>query len=138
MIYIKAYFGALLTFSVMDAIWLGSIATDFYFGQLGSLLRDEPNWLAAIIFYLLYIFGIVYFSIRPSLKSGNFKTVLRDGCLLGLLAYATYDMTNLATVTNWPIIVTIVDIIWGVIITSSSAISGYIFAKKFGGRDTKE
>ena len=138
MIYIKAYLGALLTFSFMDAIWLGSIATDFYFGQLGSLLRDEPNWLAAIIFYLLYIFGIVYFSIRPSLKSGNFKTVIRDGCLFGLLAYATYDMTNLATVTNWPVIVTIVDIFWGVVITSSSAISGYIFAKKVGGRHTKE
>ena len=138
MVYIKAYFGALLTFSVMDGIWLGSIATDFYFGQLGSLLRDEPNWFAAITFYLLYIFGIVYFSIRPSLKTGGFKTVFRDGCLFGLLAYATYDMTNLATVTNWPVIVTIVDIIWGVVITSSSAISGYIFAKKFGGGDTKE
>ena len=74
------------------------------------------------------------FQLGPSLKSGNFKTVLRDGCLFGLLAYATYDMTNLATVTNWPVIVTIVDIIWGVVITSSSAISGYIFAKKFGGQ----
>ena len=138
MIYIKAYFGALLTFLVMDGIWLGTIATDFYFGQLGSLLRDEPNWLAAITFYLLYIFGIVYFSIRPSLKSGNFKTVLRDGCLFGLLAYATYDMTNLATVTNWPVMVTIVAIIWGVVITSASAISGYIFAKKFGDSTLEE
>ena len=138
MIYIKAYFGALLTFLVMDGIWLGTIATDFYFGQLGSLLRDEPNWLAAILFYLLYIFGIVYFSIKPSLNSGNYKTVLRDGCLFGLLAYATYDMTNLATMANWPVIVTIVDIVWGVVITSASAISGYIFAKKLGERRTKE
>ena len=138
MIYVKAYFGALLTFLFMDGIWLGSIATDFYFGQLGSLLRDEPNWLAAVLFYLLYIFVIVYFSIRPSLKSGNFKTVLRDGCLFGLLAYATYDMTNLATVTNWPLIVTVVDIIWGMVITSASAISGYIFANKFGDRITEE
>ena len=131
MIFIKAYIGALLIFSVMDAIWLGFLATDFYFSHLGTFLRDDPNWLAAALFYLMYILGIVYFAIRPSLKSGNHMSVLRDGCLLGLLAYATYDMTNLATVKDWPVIVTIVDIIWGMIITSMSALSGYIFAKRF-------
>ncbi len=128
--FLKAYFGALLAFSIMDAIWLGSIATDFYFDHLGAFLRDEPNWFAAVIFYLSYIFGIVYFAIRPSLKTGNRFTVLRDGCFLGLLAYATYDMTNLATVKEWPVIVTVVDIIWGMIITSTSALLGYIFATK--------
>ena len=130
MILIKAYLGALLTFSIMDAIWLGSIATEFYFGQLGGLLRDEPNWFAAGIFYLWYIFGIVYFSIRPSLRSGTYKDVMKDGCLLGLLTYATYDMTNLATLNNWSVLVTIVDIIWGMVITSASALSGYLLAKK--------
>ena len=131
MIFIRAYFGALLTFSIMDGIWLGTIATDFYFGHLEELLRDEPNWLAAGTFYLWYIFGIVFFAIRPSLGSENYKNVIRDGCLLGLLAYATYDMTNLATVKDWPLIVSVVDIIWGMVITSVSALSGYIFAKRF-------
>ena len=105
----RAYFGALITFCVMDAIWLGAVATDFYFGELDELLREDPNWLAAVVFYLGYIAGIVYFAIRPALDRGSAKTAARDGALLGLLAYATYDMTNMATLKGWSLSVSMVD-----------------------------
>ncbi|OUV03817.1 MAG: hypothetical protein CBC42_01495 [Betaproteobacteria bacterium TMED82] len=131
MVYIYAYLGTFVTFALMDAFWLGLIATDFYYDHLDGLLRKEPNWAAALIFYTGYIAGLVYFAIRPSLTSGNFKSVLRDGALLGLLSYATYDMTNLATLINWPITITIIDIIWGIFITSISSVVGYLCAKFF-------
>ena len=126
--YVKAYLGAFITFCVMDGIWLGVLATDFYFEALGELLRKEPNWPVAIVFYLGYIAGIVYFAIRPSVGRGSHVTVLRDGAMLGLVAYATYDMTNMATLKGWPLSVTIVDIVWGIVITGTSSIVGYVIA----------
>ena len=129
--YIAAYLGALITFCIMDGVWLGIVATDFYFSALGSLLLERPNWSMAAIFYIGYILGIVYFAIRPSLKRSGLARVLKDGALLGLMAYATYDMTNMATIKGWSLTVSIVDMIWGMIITGASAISGYIAARRF-------
>ena len=126
--YVKAYFGALFAFCVMDGLWLGFLATDFYFDSLGGLLLKEPNWSSAVIFYLGYIIGIVYFVIKPALFDGNHRTVLRDGALLGLLAYATYDMTNMATLTGWSLTVSMVDMVWGMVITGVSSLAGYSFA----------
>ena len=129
--YIAAYLGALVTFCIMDGIWLGVIATDFYFGALGGLLLEKPNWPMAVIFYIGYILGIVYFAIRPSLKKSGLTKVLKDGALLGLMAYATYDMTNMATMKRWSLTVSFVDMSWGMVITGASAVSGYIAARRF-------
>ena len=126
--YVKAYFGALFAFCAMDGLWLGFLATDFYFDSLGGLLLKEPNWSSAVIFYLGYIIGIVYFVIKPALFDGNHRTVLRDGALLGLLAYATYDMTNMATLKGWSLTVSMVDMVWGMVITGVSSLAGYSFA----------
>ncbi len=130
-VYIAAYLGAFITFCLMDGIWLGIVATEFYFGALGDLLLEKPKWSMAAIFYIGYILGIVYFAIRPALKTRNFGQVLRDGALLGLLAYATYDMTNMATLKGWSLTVSIVDMIWGMVITGASAAGGYIAARRF-------
>lgn len=130
-IYIAAYLGAFITFCLMDGLWLGLVATDFYFGALGDLLREEPNWLMAFIFYFGYILGIVYFAIGPSLNSNSIRKVFKEGALLGLLAYATYDMTNMATLKGWSLSVSIVDILWGMLITGTSAATGYLAARRF-------
>ena len=95
---------------------------------MGGLLLKEPNWPSAVIFYLGYIIGIVYFVIKPALFDGNHRTVLRDGALLGLLAYATYDMTNMATLKGWSLTVSMVDMVWGMVITGVSSLAGYSFA----------
>ena len=129
-IYLKAYFGAFLMFCIMDGLWLGVLATDFYFDSLGGILLEQPNWLYAIVFYLGYIVGIVYFAIKPNLVNGNYKTVIRDGALLGLLAYATYDMTNMATLKGWSLTVSLVDMAWGMIITGTSSLAGFLIASK--------
>ncbi|MBM85778.1 MAG: hypothetical protein CMM47_07130 [Rhodospirillaceae bacterium] len=133
---IRAYFGALITFCVMDAVWLGAVATDFYYGELGDLLREDPNWLAAVVFYLGYIAGIVYFAIWPALHDGSTQTAARHGMLLGLLAYATYDMTNMATLEGWSLSISMVDMMWGMVITGTAATAGHWFAAQQNARTT--
>jgi uncharacterized membrane protein len=123
---IKAYIGALVAFCVMDAIWLGVIATDFYFGALGGLLREDPNWPAAAIFYLGYVAGVVYFAVLPTSLGAGWKAAAKRGALLGLLAYATYDMTNLATLVGWSLTVSLVDMAWGMVITGTAAVAGFM------------
>jgi uncharacterized membrane protein len=125
MIYLKAYVLTLLIFLGIDAVWLGFVAKDFYAEQLAGLLREEFNMAAAGGFYLAYVGGIVYFAIAPALAKGSWKTALLNGVLLGLIAYGTYDFTNLATLEGWPVIVTAVDVTWGGVLTGASALGGY-------------
>ena len=129
-IYLKAYLGAFLMFCIMDGLWLGVLATDFYFNSLEGILLEEPNWPSAVVFYLGYIVGIVYFAIKPNLLNGNYITVIRDGALLGLLAYATYDMTNMATLKGWSLTVSLVDMVWGMIITGMSSLAGFLISSR--------
>ncbi|HEY5668520.1 MAG TPA: DUF2177 family protein, partial [Anaerolineales bacterium] len=110
--YIKLYISALAAFLLIDAIWLGLVARGFYRKYLGFLLSPTPNWAAAIIFYLLFIVGLVVFAIAPGLQAGSLGKALLLGALFGLLTYATYDLTNLATIKDWPLIVTVVDLVW--------------------------
>ncbi len=117
--YIKLYISALAAFLLIDAIWLGLVARGFYRKYLGFLLSPTPNWAAAIIFYLLFIVGLVVFAIAPGLQAASLGKALLLGALFGLLTYATYDLTNLATIKDWPLIVTVVDLVWGVILSSS-------------------
>jgi uncharacterized membrane protein len=107
------YMITLVVFFVIDMVWLGVVAKGFYRKHLGPLLSPTVNWPAAILFYLLFILGLLVFVIKPALTGGKPLLALFMGALLGLISYATYDLTNLATLKDWPLAVTIVDLIWG-------------------------
>lgn len=125
------YVFMLLAFFCIDMIWLGLVAKNFYRRHLGFLLADTVNWPAAILFYLLFIAGLLVFAVRPTLLSGSALQSLALGAFLGLLCYATYDLTNLATVRNWPLIVTVVDLIWGSLLGASVSWLGWLFGRIF-------
>ena len=131
MIYVKAYVVSLLTFLVVDGLWLGVVARKFYASQMGSLLRDNVNFLAAGGFYLAYVGGIVFFAVAPALADGSWKTAALRGAILGLLAYGTYDMTNLATIKDWPLTMSLVDMAWGTVLSAGVAAAGYLAARAF-------
>ena len=122
--YLIAYAAVAVVFFVMDFIWLSQMAGTFYRERLGSLLADTPNIPAAAIFYVLYVFGIVYFAAGPALASGNIAGAAVSGAIFGFLAYATYDLTNMATLKTWPVSVAVVDMTWGAFVTGVAAASG--------------
>lgn len=109
----KTYFTTLIIFFAVDLIWLGLIAKRLYRHYIGYLLASSPNWVAAIVFYSIYIVGLVYFAISPGLEKNNIYHSLKAGMFFGFITYATYDLTNLATIKNWPLEITIIDLIWG-------------------------
>lgn len=130
--FIKLYFITLPIFFIIDMIWLGLVAKNFYSNQLGFLMKSNINWVAAIIFYLLFIVGLVLFVISPALEKGSWMHALLFGALFGLISYATYDLTNLATIKDWPLIVTIVDLAWGAVLAASVSVVTYFIASKIG------
>jgi uncharacterized membrane protein len=130
--FIKLYLIALPVFFGIDMVWLGLIAKNFYSAQLGYLMTKNPNWAAAILFYLLFIGGLVIFVIAPAVEKNNWTQALFMGILFGLMTYATYDLTNLATIKNWPLIVTVVDLIWGMTVSASVSVASFFIAKKLG------
>ena len=103
--YAKIYVAALVGFLAIDMLWLGVVARGFYRRQLGFLLADQVNWWAAFSFYLLFVAGVLVFAVVPALQAGSLSRALLLGGLLGLLTYGTYDLTNLATVKGWPLLV---------------------------------
>jgi uncharacterized membrane protein len=123
--FLKLYLIAFIVFLIIDAIWLTLVAKTFYRNQIGFLMKANPNYLAAIIFYLLFIVGLVYFVIQPGVDANSIGKILLGGVLFGLITYATYDLTNLATLKGWPITVTIVDLIWGTFLSTSVAVITY-------------
>jgi uncharacterized membrane protein len=110
------YLITLAVFFLIDMVWLGVVAKDFYRRHLGTMLSPKVNWGAAILFYLLFIAGLLIFVIRPALAHGALLSALPLGALFGLISYATYDLSNLATLRDWPLIVTVVDLVWGTIL----------------------
>ncbi|MGI9401568.1 MAG: DUF2177 family protein [Rhizobiaceae bacterium] len=120
-----AWLAVTLCFLVIDSIWLGLVARDFYQRHLGSLLRDDILFGVAGVFYLLYTFSVVVLVVIPAQKSGSLMQALFLGGLLGLCAYGTYDITNLATLKGWPIAATIVDMVWGTVLTSLLSVIGF-------------
>lgn len=128
--YLKIYILTLLTFLGIDSIWLTKVAPNFYKSNIGHLMSEKPNLLAAGVFYILNIFGIVIFAVLPALKEGSPKTALIYGALYGLFTYATYDLTNLATLKDWPAKVVYVDIIWGILLTATVSIVSYYIGLK--------
>jgi len=127
----KQFLVAFTTFLVIDGVWLTIIAKDFYARHLGFLMAKTPNLLAAGIFYLIYVLTMVVLIISPALQKGSLQTAVLTGALFGLCAYATYDLTNLATVKDWPLLVTIVDLIWGTVLSGSVAGISYLILTKW-------
>ena len=110
---IKTYAIALVVFFLIDIVWLVVVARKLYQQELGFIMSDKPNWVVAALFYLIFIAGLVFFVINPSLEKNSWLYALLVGMLFGLITYSTYDLTNLATLKNWPIKITIIDLIWG-------------------------
>jgi uncharacterized membrane protein len=109
----------LAVFFLIDMVWLGVVAKGFYRKHLGTMLSPKVNWAAAIIFYLLFIVGLVVFVVKPALAAGRPLEALLLGALFGLISYATYDLSNLATLKDWPVVVTVVDLVWGTVLGGS-------------------
>ena len=124
--YAKIYVAALVGFLAIDMLWLGVVARGFYRRHLGFLFADQVNWWAAFSFYLLFVAGVLVFAVVPALQAGSLSRALLLGGLLGLLTYGTYDLTNLATVKSWPLVVTLVDMAWGTVLTAAVSGIGYL------------
>lgn len=125
---IVAYLAAFVAFLAIDYVWLAYVARDFYRDRLGELMLDKPNLGVAAAFYLLYMVAVVVFAVNPALEKQQWQTALLYGGLLGLVAYGTYDITNLATLKSWPVSVSIVDMIWGAVLTATVATVSYLVA----------
>ncbi len=124
--FFKLFFIALPVFCVIDMVWLILVAKKFYNTHIGFLMKPDINWYAAIIFYLLFIGGLVVFVISPAVEKHSLVHALFYGALFGLITYATYDLTNLATMKDWPLLVTIVDLAWGMVLSASVSVITYL------------
>lgn len=130
--YVKMYIVTLIIFFAIDIIWLGFVAKDIYKEYLGFLMREKTNWIAAIIFYMVYIVGLIFFAINPALQKDSFMYAAIVGGFFGLITYATYDMTNLATLKDWPIFITAIDITWGTVLCSATSSISFIILRALG------
>lgn len=124
-----AYILTFIVFLAIDMIWLGFIARDLYRRQLGNFLSDQVNWTAAIIFYLLFVFGIFLFAVFPAAEKQSISHAIIYGALFGFFTYATYDLTNLATLKNWPVKIVFIDIVWGMVLTGLVSTAGFFIIK---------
>jgi len=129
-----AYLSTGLVFLAIDAIWLTLSAQRLYRPLMGDMLLDSFRLVPAALFYLVYVAGVVVFAIAPALASDRWTTALVLGAFLGLFAYSTYDLTNQATLRNWPITVTIADLCWGTFLTGLSATAGFWITRALAGR----
>jgi uncharacterized membrane protein len=128
--FLRLYCIALPIFFALDMVWLGVVAKRFYAKHIGFLMTANVNWAAAILFYLLFIAGLLVFVVVPALERGSWMRALRFGALFGLITYATYDLTNLATLKDWPLVVTVVDLVWGMALAASVSLATYLVAAK--------
>ncbi|MFP4126079.1 MAG: DUF2177 family protein [Alphaproteobacteria bacterium] len=133
MTHLVAYLTTAVVFLVVDAIWLGLVARDFYASRLGDMMKSPVDLKIAAGFYAVYVIGIVIFAVAPALAADAWRTALVKGALFGFFAYATYDLTNLATLEGWPVTVTVVDVVWGTGLTAGSALMGFILTKRLMG-----
>jgi uncharacterized membrane protein len=129
---IIAYFSGLIVMGVLDGAWLSFATSRIYKPGIGPLMADKPVAAAAILFYLLYAAGVAYLITLPALATGSLGSALSRGAVLGLIAYGTYDLTSLAILRGWPVYVTVIDMIWGAILTGISAGGAYLITRKFG------
>jgi len=111
--FLKIYAVAFIAFLVIDLIWLGFISPGLYRKHLGFLMRGKPDWWVAGLFYLLFLAGLVFFVIHPAVEKQSWRYALLAGLFFGLVTYATYDLTNQATMKGWPRVITVIDLAWG-------------------------
>ncbi len=128
--FFKSYLVALVVFLAVDALWLGVIAKDFFLSQLGPVLPLTLLVAPALVFYFLFAAAIVFFAVEPALKCGSLRSAIMRGAFFGLVTYGAYDLTNHATIVNWPVIVTVVDMTWGSFLTAVVSLLTYLVAKK--------
>lgn len=127
--YIKLYALTVPVFFIIDLVWLGVVAKGFYQKNLNTLLSPKVNWPAAIIFYLIFIAGILVFAVIPAVAKDAWRHAVLWGALFGFFTYMTYELTNLALLKNWPVNIVFVDIIWGMVLCSSVATISFYIAK---------
>lgn len=126
--YLYVYLLSVPVFFAIDMVWLGLVAPRFYRAQIGHLLSGTVNWVPAILFYLLFLVGLLVFAVAPALHSGAWTDALVYGGLFGFFTYMTYDLTNFATMKDWPLLVTVVDLIWGTVLSGAVATATYFLA----------
>lgn len=127
--YLKLYLLTIPVFFAIDLLWLGVVAKNFYQNSLAHLLSQDVNWPAAFLFYFMYIVGIILFAVKPGLEAGSLAKAAMWGALFGFFTYATYDLTNLATLREWPIKVVVVDILWGTVLCTLVASGSFMIGR---------
>lgn len=123
--FVVAYVGSALAMLTLDVVWLTAMVPRLYRPALSHVLADQPNLPVAALFYLLYVVGVVVFAVLPAVTAGSLLHALSAGALLGLVAYGTYDFTNLSTLRDWPFALSLLDVAWGTTLTAITAVSGY-------------
>jgi uncharacterized membrane protein len=127
---LKLFAIAMPVFFAIDLLWLGVIASDFYNQQIGGLLKPDVNWWAAIAFYFIFIAGMVFFVIAPAREKDSWRYALSVGAIFGFVTYATFDLTALALLKDWPLLLTFVDLAWGTVLSASVCTTTFLIAKK--------
>ncbi|MDX2436078.1 MAG: DUF2177 family protein [Acidobacteriota bacterium] len=127
--FFKLYGVAIVTFLIIDMIWLGLVARSFYQAQMGHLMRANVNWAAAGVFYLVFVAGVVILAVRPAIENQSLTQALVLGAVLGLVTYAAYDLTNLATLEGFPLTVALVDLVWGTVLCSTVSAVTYLASR---------
>ncbi len=128
---LKLYLITFLTFLAIDSLWLGLVAPSFYRSQIGYIMAETPNYFAAGLFYLVFIFGMVVFIVDPGVREGTLIQSVSRGALFGLVTYATYDLTNLATLEGWPVLLTVVDLTWGTVLSAAVTLVSVWAGRRF-------
>lgn len=126
--YLYLYILTFVVFLAIDFVWLNFVAKNLYSEKIGHLLAENANLVPALIFYLLFVVGVLIFVVVPGYEAKSIGKTLFLGALFGIMTYSTYDLTNLATLKDWPLSVTIIDIIWGTSVSTVTALAGYYIA----------
>lgn len=132
---LKTYLVAFIVFFLVDILWLGFISKSMYQEKIGHLLKVDVNWTAAILLYMLLLVGLLFFVINPALVKDSWKFAFFAGGFFGLITYATYDMTNLSTLKDWSVFITVVDILWGTILCALTSVTTFFIMSYLGGTD---
>ena len=128
---VRNYFITLVVFLAIDMVWLTVIAKRFYAEKLGYLMAPKANLAAALLFYMLFVVGLLVFVIAPALAAGSWLQALLAGLFFGLVTYATYDLTNLATIKDWPVIISVLDLLWGSVVTGLTSLVSFWIIRLF-------
>lgn len=128
--FVPAYFASIIAMFILDLIWLSQLAKPIYTRGIGHLMAAEPNLLYAALFYLVFVFGLMWYAVKPNIQSHGFKSTFFAGALFGFFIYASYDLTNLALLKNWPLKMSLIDMTWGTLLSGiCAAVGKHVFNK---------